>query len=449
MKRVLLVLVSVGMLSLTGAAWGQSITRVSVDSAGIEGDKASGAPDVSADGKLVVFESEAANLVIGDTGGMQDVFLHDRTTGVTLRVSERGGIGGDAESGRPAISADGSTVVFESLARNLVVGDMNSRWDIFSYDVATGVIRRASLGSVVEEANGDSREPAVSDDGSHVAFYSDATNLHINDHNLFRDVFVRDMGASVTHLASFAGGGMSGDGDSGFFTAVALSGDGRRVAFISSASNLVLGDTNGFGDIFLTDLSTSLVQRVSITTAGTEGNSSCRSCDISSDGLLVAFDSAASNMVAGDMNGAPDVFLRDTVAGTTRRVSVSSSGTEGNAYSRYPALSGDGSVVAFESAATNLVAPDLNGATDVFSREVASGEVTRVSEGTGGIGANGGSTGASLNLDGTLTVFGSDARNLVAGDMNSVSDVFAAAASGGPCWKQLASSQKVIRPPET
>jgi Tol biopolymer transport system component len=430
MKHSLFVLAAVMSCGLVGTGWGQNITRASVDSAGLEGTGASNVPEVSADGSLVVFESDAPNLVVGDIGGNRDVFLHNRTTGVTVRVSEKSGVGGDADSGRPAISADGSTVVFESLAKNLVPGDFNSVHDIFSYNVATGLILRVSVDNNGVEGNGQSREPAVSDNGKFVAFHSEASNLHILDHNLFRDVFVRDMGASVNHLASLGAGGTSGNNHSGYVAAVALSGNGQQVAFISNASDLVLGDTNGVADMFVTNLATSLVQRVTVTTAGVEANGTCRACDISGDGKLVVFDSVASNLVIGDMNGAPDVFLRNMAAGTTERMSVDSNGIEANAYSVFPMISGDGTTVVFNSLATNLVAMDLNGFSDVFTRNVASGQVRRVSEDPGGLGGNGASSDACLNLDGTVTVFASSAKNLVLGDMNGVGDVFVASPGG-------------------
>jgi Tol biopolymer transport system component len=447
MKRAFLGLVGVAVCGLVGTGLGQDITRASVDSAGNEGDGNSGAAVVSDDGRWTAFESDARNLVVGDIGGLQDVFLHNRTTGVTVRVSEVGGVGGDGDSGRPAISADGSTVVFESEARNLVVGDMNGVSDIFSYDVATGVVQRVSLDNLGVEGDGLSREPSVSRDGRFVAFYSEARNLHASDHNTYRDVFVRYMGSSppMNYLASLGMGGTSGNGNSGFYTALALSGDGQTVAFISHASDLVPLDTNGMADIFTANITTGIVRRISVTTAGIEANSSCRSCDISGDGLRVAFDSAATNLVTGDTNSAPDVFLRDTVAGTTERVSVAADGTEGNSYSRYPAVSGDGSTVAFESAATNLGGLDANSANDVYAVELATGQITRLSQDLNGIGGNGTSTHPSMGLDQTVAVFTSDATNLVAADTNSVADVFSWSASGG-CGGQAPSNYCISAP---
>ena len=430
MKHALLVMTSVIWSGLVGVGWAQSITRVSVDSAGLEGLESSRSADVSADGKWVVFESVAPNLVAGDVEGNQDVFLHNRATGVTLRVSESGGSGGDADSGRPVISADGSTVVFESLARNLVPGDFNSVHDIFTYDVVTGGIKRISVGALGEEGNGESREPAVSDDGKFVAYYSAATNLHILDQNQSRDVFVRDLGASVNHLASIGLTGTSGNGDSGYRSAVAISGNGQQVAFISKASNLVLGDTNVADDIFVSNLTTSLVERVTVSSAGVEGNGTCRACDISGDGKLVVFDSVASNLVAGDLNGAPDVFLRDMAGATTRRISVDSTGAEANGFSVFPVISADGSTVAFNSVASNLVPLDLNGVSDVFMASVATGAVRRVSENSGGQGGDGASSEPCLNQDGTVTAFASTSANLVQGDTNGVEDVFVSSPGG-------------------
>ncbi len=418
-------------ICLGEGAVAQDITRASVDSAGNEGDGLSGAVSVSSDGVWVAFESDATNLVSGDTNGVRDVFVHNRVTLATIRVSEVAGVQGDGPSGRPSISADGTVVAFESEARNLVIGDMNGVADVFLVELGTGAIERVSLDGSGVEGNGESREPAVSRDGRYVAFYSSASNLHSNDYNNSRDVFVRYRGANVTMLASVALGGLAGNGHSGYFTGVAISGDGRKVAFISHADDLVLADTNGMADIFVYDTNSLVAVRVSEASGGTEADLASRACAISDDGLRVTFDSAATNLVLNDLNGAPDVFVHDLLGATTRRVSVSTGGSEANSYSRTPRISDDGSVVVFESAASNLVVGDMNGMNDVFMHDVASGATLRVSQDPNGVGGDGASSFSDLGADGALVAFGSNARNLVFGDMNAIGDVFIWEDSGG------------------
>src|SRR5207249_1268748 len=208
--------------------------------------------------------------------------------------------------------------------------------------------------------------PALSADGRFVAFGSDATNLVAGDTNGTTDVFVHDRQTGTTERVSVAsGGGTQGNGKSGgFFAFPALSADGRFVAFQSDATNLVAGDTNGTTDVFVHDRQTATTERVSV-------NGFSAGPALSADGRFVAFHSTGSNLVAGDTNGATDVFVHDRQTGTTERVSGASDGTQGNDASAGPALSADGRLVAFHSSATNLVAGDANRAYDVFVHDRA------------------------------------------------------------------------------
>ncbi|MDP6839354.1 MAG: hypothetical protein QF724_10490 [Planctomycetota bacterium] len=424
-------LVALCVLASAGGALGQDLARVSLDSLGNQVDGLSGAASVSSDGVWVAFESDASNLVSGDTGGMRDVFVHNRVTRETIRVSEVAGVGGDGNSGRPSISADGTVVAFESEARNLVSGDMNGVADVFLVEIGSGAIERISLDGNGAEGDGESREPAVNADGRYVAFYSSARNLHNNDHNSARDVFVRYRGPNVTMMASVAMGGLAGNGNSGYFTGVAISGDGRRVAFVSDADDLVLGDTNGMADIFVYDITTQATVRVSQSSGGEEGDLASRACAISGDGLRVAFDSAATNLVLNDRNNAPDVFVHDLQALTTRRVSVATGNNEANSYSRTPRISDDGSTVIFESAADDLVVGDMNGVNDIFLHDILSGVTQRISQDLNGVGGDGASSFGDLGPDGSFAVFGSNATNFVASDTNASGDVFAWEVGGG------------------
>jgi len=225
----------------------------------------------------------------------------------------------------------------------------------------------------------------------------------------------------ATERVSVRTGGGQGDDDS---SSPALSADGRFVAFDSFASNLVPGDTNNTDDVFVHDRRTGTIRRASVSSGGTQGNADSGLPAVSADGRFVAFDSMASNLVPGDTNGKRDVFVRDREAGTTRRVSVSSGGTQGKSFSSDAALSADGRFVAFESLASNLAPGDTNNATDVFVHDRRTGTTRRVSVRTGGGQGNGHSFDAKLSADGRLVVFVSGATNLVPGDTNNMDDVF-------------------------
>jgi Tol biopolymer transport system component len=288
------------------------------------------------------------------------------TTPKTRRVSvSSAGAEGNNWSYYPSISADGRFVAFSSDASNLVAGDGNGTSDVFVRDRATGKTRRVSVSSAGAEGNNASYDPSISADGRFVAFHSDASNLVAGDGNGTSDVFVRDRATGKTRRVSVSSAGAEGNGDS---YASSISADGRFVAFHSNASNLVAGDGNGTSDIFVHDRATGKTRRVSVSSAGAQGNGASYNPSISADGRFVAFHSNASNLVAGDGNGTTDVFVHDRATGKTRRVSVSSAGAEGNGASYNPSISADGRFVAFESSASNLVAGDGNGTSDIFVR---------------------------------------------------------------------------------
>jgi hypothetical protein len=281
------------------------------------------------------------------------------------------GAQGNFSSISPAISADGRIVVFGSFANNLVAGDWNFQADIFVHDRSTGITERVSVDSSGAEGNGNSNHADVSADGRFVAFESESTNLVAGDSNGVIDVFVHDRMTGITERVSVDSSGAEGNGPSGTFGGLAISADGRIVAFESNASNLVAGDTNGVSDVFVHDRSTGLTERVDVDSFGAEANYGGSIPSISADGQSVTFASSATNLVAGDTNNAGDVFVHDRSTGFTGRVSVDSSGAEGNGLSGNSglAISADGQIVAFESLASNLVAGDTNGYTDVFVRE--------------------------------------------------------------------------------
>ena len=341
--------------------------RVSLGAGGAQGNGDSSEPALSANGRFVAFYSEARNLVPGDTNGQADVFVRDRRTGTTRRVSlGSGGSQSNGASVQPALSADGRFVAFISDATNLVPGDTNGLTDVFVRDRQTGTTRRVSLGAGGAQGNWGSVEPAVSADGRFVAFTSLADNLVPGDTNgITADVFVRDRQTGTTRRVSVGPGGVQSDGNSQF---PALSADGRFVAFWSQATNLVPTDTNGTADVFVRDRQTGTTRRVNVGPGGVQANDISFYLALSADGRFVAFSSFATNLVPGDTNGSYDVFVRDRQKGTTRRVSLGPGGAQGNDSSYDPAVSADGRFVAFSSDASNLVPGDTNGFTDVFVR---------------------------------------------------------------------------------
>ena len=397
-------------------------TRASLATIGMEGDGSSSSPSISADGRYVVFYSLASNLVYGDTNGARDIFVRDTLSGTTTRVSlATGGTEANDDSWSPSMSADGRYVAFESDATNLVSGDTNARSDIFVHDTQSSTTTRVSLATDGSEANGGSTIPCISADGRYVAFTSTANNLIFADNNGSSDVFVHDTQTGILHLASNPDAWGLANGDSG---SPSISADGRYVAFHSSSTNMVSGDTNGAADIFVNDTQTSTTTRVSLATGGTEANSHSLAPAISADGRYVAFNSTATNLVSGDTNGIGDIFIHDTQSGTTTRVSLATGGTEGDGHADNPAISANGRYVLFHSNSTNLVSGDTNGAYDVFMNDTMISTTTRVSLATGGTEGNGHSQFPAISPDGRYVAFNSTSTNLVSGDTNGASDVF-------------------------
>ncbi len=282
--------------------------RVSIAPDGSQADGSSYHPSISADTRYVTFDSHATNLVPGDTNGQRDIFVHDRQMGSTELVSvASNGSQADSSSNAPGISSDGRYVVFGSGASNLVPGDTNMMGDVFVHDRQTHLTERVSVASDGSQSNGSGSSLAsISADGRYVAFHSYARNLVPGDTNGKSDVFVHDRKTGSTERVSIASDGSQANG---YSWDCRISANGRYATFYSDASNLVLGDTNGAYDVFVRDRFTGRTDRVSLATDGSQGNSSSRSPAISPDGRYVAFHSYASYLVPGDSNGEGDVFV--------------------------------------------------------------------------------------------------------------------------------------------
>ena len=184
-----------------------------------------------------------------------------------------------------------------------------------------------------------------------------------------------------------------------------ISNDGRYVAFRSDADNLVSGDTNDFGDIFVRDRQIEITTRISVSSDGAQANDESRNPSISADGRYVVFESDADNLVSGDTNGSRDIFVHDLQTGDTKRVSVASNGTQGNNNSRFPSISSDGRYVAFQSLASKLVNGDTNGYQDIFVHDRQTGVTSIVSVASDGKEGNGDSYGTSISADGRYVAF--------------------------------------------
>jgi Tol biopolymer transport system component len=343
--------------------------RVSVSSSGKQGDKGSFTPAISGDGRWVAFVSDATNLVPGDTNGASDVFLHDRHTHRTIRLSValdgRETLGGSS----PSLSADGRWVVYNVDSPLISKGTDEDLAGLFVYDTRTG--RRERLG------HADGTDPTISADGRYVAFSSEIRDLVPGDTNRKSDCFVFDRRTRTISRVSLGGtkavgggwfrGAKQGNQES---NGAVISGNGRYVVFVSTAKNLVPGDTNKHDDVFLRDLRTGETRLVSAGLHGRGANGVSGAATLSADGQTIVFLSQASNLIANDQNGSDyDVFRLDLRTGSISRVNVTPTGARANGpTSSFPMVSGNGRVVTFGSRASNLVPGDTNDHDDVFVR---------------------------------------------------------------------------------
>jgi Tol biopolymer transport system component len=412
----------VARAAVGGARGGPSLISLAVD--GGEADGASFTPSISADGRYVAFASAASTLVAGDTNGAEDVFVYDRVARTNERVSVSSlGAEGTGASYSPAISADGRHVAFTSAASNLTPGDTNGELDVFVRDRKTQTTILVSVGPQGAMGDGPSVAPSISGDGLLVAFESDADTLVPEDNNGTGDVFIRDLVTRQTRKLSVAGNNQQTESPS---FGPDISADGSSVAFESFSSRLVPDDTNGALDVFVADVASGSIDRVSLATGGGQANERSYSPSISADGRIVAFSSFASNLVPDDTNGLLDVFLHRRDQQTTARLSVGPDGAQGDGLSFAPIVSADGALVVFSSEAANLVRNDSNGSRDVFVASTESGRLTRLSHPGSGSRAQGDgpSLGPVVDASGVMVAFASFATNLVEHDTNGQSDVF-------------------------
>jgi len=419
-----------GLLTLTllltiwaaGRAGAGITERVSVSSEGTQGDRASDDSIVSGNGRLVAFRSFASNLVAGDTNSDLDIFVHDRKTDVTTRVSvDSEGAQANDRSVDPSLSKNGRFVVFTSDASNLVLDDTNGASDVFLHDRKTGKTTCVSVDSAGSQGNGASHSARISANGRFVAFESAATNLVSGDTNGKSEIFVHDRKTGETTRVSVDSSGAQANDFSEY---VSISASGRFVAFGSNATNLVADDTNAAFDLFVHDRKTGQITRVSLDSAGNQADDNSYFPSLSANGRHVAFESAATNLVQGDSNGTLDVFHHDRKKGVTRRVSIGLSVTQGNGGSLSAAISANGRRIVFQSDASNLVDADTNNRSDIFLHDRKKGVTIRVSVDSAGSQANHDSSSPVVSAKGRHVVFHSVATNLAPDDTNGQKDVF-------------------------
>ena len=422
---VIVMLASPALHVQTTLAHPSETERVSISSAGSEGDQVSRTPSINNNGQIIVFASEATNLVDGDTNDVQDIFLHDWMTGTTERVSLSGqGQEANGASAWPEISADGLTVTFASTATNLVDGDTNGVEDVFVVDLQSGDVERVSHPTSGGQANEASSQPVISGDGRFIAFVSAATNLVPGATTGLAEIYLYDRLNGTLQWVSAPRIESANDGVSG---EPAISADGNWVAFSSNSAQLVSGDTLGLRDIFLWNRASNAIERASVTQTGGEANSLSYVPALSADGRFIVFRSHASNLVPSEIPNMGDIFLRDNLNGALQRVNLSTTGEQAlDGPSDEPAISADGRFITFRSYATNLVPNDTNSSPDIFVRDIQ-GTTTRVSVDSYSAESNRRNYSPVISADGAAIAFYSEATNLdiVLVDMNGVGDVFA------------------------
>lgn len=355
------------------------VTRVSVSSTGGQANGASSAPSMSSGGRFIAFVSSASNLVSGDTNGVDDIFVHDRETGITSRISiSSAGEQADGPSSEPFINGNGRYVAFTSAATNLVGDDDNGVSDIFVRKLNSRITECASRSQTTNHVgNGHSRSPSMDITGSLLSYSSEASNIYQFDTNGVEDVFVR-FGGQSTRI-SRGNGLIQGDGPS---YDPHVSPDGTYIVYASEATNFFTGDTNGVADLFLFDMFVFGTEHVEIAPAGSQPNGHSWAPKLSYGGRQIAFVSAASNLAPSDNNGVADVFVIDRQSNLTTIASKSSLGVISSAESRSPQVSANGKV-AFVSIAANLVPFDTNGIADAFLHDIFTVRPTAINVGRG------------------------------------------------------------------
>lgn len=339
----------------------QQIRHVSAALSGGQADGDSTANGVSADGRWILLTSQASDLSqAGDQNNTTDVFVYDQSEGEMRLVSmSPQGVAANGSSFGRDISPDGRYVVYSSEASDLTDEDTNEAWDVFVWDRESGLSERISMGPGDQQRNVQPGVHAhISDDGRYVSYHSLSDQLTPASENGVFDIFVTDRERSSTTLLSSTFTGALVDGNA---FVLGMSGDGRYLSSYASASNWVEGDTNGLQDVFLIDRTAGTTKRINLGPDGQQADSESSSAVLSSDGRFLSFASAATNLVEGDDNQMDDSFVYDQVADQIRAMSRSATGEFGSGPSQAAQFSSSGTCYVFASKASNL---SLNSSTD-------------------------------------------------------------------------------------
>jgi Tol biopolymer transport system component len=429
-----------------GPPVGGGVTDVELVSAAAggadSGDRQSTNGVISPDGTMVAFQSEASNLGPADTNGLQDIYVRDLRSGEVTLVSVRsdGASGGNAFAHEPVFSPDGTKIMFLTMASDLGPRDTNNDGDLYVRDLVAHTTTLVSVNAAgTDSGNGTSYYGTFSPDSQKVAFHTRANDLGPPDAGALEDVYVRDLAGRTTTLVSVNGAGTGGGNWTS--TTPVFSPDGTQVAFESRASDLGVTDTpmcesiessvlRSCNDIYLRDLVTGETTLVTSNVAGDDsGNRGSGGAVFSPDGSSLAFHSLATNLVPTDTSGGSNIFMRDLSTGTTTLVSPDAAGTgASNGRSISPAFDADGTKLAFSSTASNLVAVDTNGASDVFVRDLVTGTTILASRNAAGTdSANGASTGEGgldLGFQSGRIEFVSEASDFGPNDTNGAPDLY-------------------------
>lgn len=426
-RRFVLSAVAAHLALTTAPAHAQVTTLVSKSSQGQIANAPSDRVDVSGDGRWIVFDSVASNLVPGDTNNWKDVFLHDALTGTTSRVSVGfGGAQPDQDCYWPTISADGRYIAFVSGATNLLPVSAPGFLKAFVVERESGAIERIDVNDAGEGADGPCLGPVAMDlRGGRFAFASTATNLAPTTGAFVHELFVRDRFAGTTTLVSVdPSGAASGEN----FGAIDMSWDGGTIVCATEADNLGPADTSPFVDVYAYDLHNGTWSLVGVSSAGAQGNHGSVTPSVSADGRLVAFVSQSTNLHPQDTEFSPDIFVRDLATGTTQVVSYGADGMTGHGNSWDPTHSADGRFVYFRS--TGALSP-VYSTGGGFRRDLLTGALEAVSLGhelqMGPVDQR-----MATTSDGAIVVFASWTQGLTPEDTSLFQDVFYRAASGCP-----------------
>lgn len=402
------------------------VSRISTAADGGEGDWSSLAGLWSPDGTQVLITSKATNLVPEPdiNGDGLDIYIKTIATGEIVRVStDSQGNQGNDESTHASWSPDGTKILFDSKATNLVPKDTNRAPDLFVKDLTSGAVQRISTDAKGRQVKGEqSNMAAWSPDGKRVAFDSYAPTLVPNDTNDNKDVFVKTLATGAIQRISVDSQGRQCEKDSRF---PMWSPDGRRI-LISTLCAFVPDDTNRWQDGYVKNLSSGEIERVTTSSSGAQGRTWAMPDAWSPDGKHISFTSESPDLVPNDTNGVEDVFVKNLVTGELQRVSTASDGAQASSGSANSVWSPDSKRLAFTSSAPDLVARDTNGEEDTFIKSLSTGEIERVSVTPDGEEANGATIAITWSPDGDQTLIVSFGTNLVPDDTNGWFDVFIA-----------------------